>query len=254
MKWRVFLFFICISCINHLAAKEIHVFLGADTITALKKPMKQDIKHIKEELASIASATGLPMTITEYKGLDLTYQNTLDWINKTVTHADDIILFYYTGHGVRVKHMKTPWPCFYYPAREEIVDSNVFIGRLRSKPCALCIFLCDCCNVLVSPLRSLDIYGAGKLPHQKMPAYGKDVYQQLFAGTKGVILASGATPGRRSWCTQKGSVFTTAFITSLRNEMQKPVPNWSHVFKKTSTLCRQLQSTQEPVFQVNVHP
>jgi hypothetical protein len=252
MKWMVTLFFVFSTFVNQLEAKQIHVFLGADTITSLKKPMKQDLKHIKEELSSIARATGLPMTISEYKGQDLTFQNTIDWIDKTETHSDDIIIFYYTGHGVRVKHMKTPWPCFYFPALEEIVDSNVFINHLNSKSSQFCIVLADCCNVLISPLRSLDIYDSGKLPRRKLPDSGKKVYQQLFADTKGVIIASGATPGRRSWCTEKGSVFTTAFIMSLRNEIKKPVPNWSHVFRKTCALCRQSQSTQEPIFRVEV--
>ena len=75
--------------------------------------------------------------------------------------------------------------------------------------------------------------------------------QELFLGTKGVILATAAKPGEYAWSFETGSAFTQSFIAQLRKEAcadQTQAPNWQRLIdnaiesaRKKTTSCENTQ-------------
>jgi hypothetical protein len=229
--------------------QQIHVLLAADTISDVKKSSHQDLKHMKKELSIISKATGMTLNIKELYNRRLTFKKLKKWILNQKFGSNDIVLLYYTGHGLRTEKSKTVWPAIYLPPKKEIVELNDLFLKLTERSAALYIVFADCCNnymkgrpFLPKPLL---------FPEEKSTGYTPSTagHKKLFCQTRGVIIASGSIPGKRAWCTEKGGVFTNAFLVALRSEFSHRDPQWSRVFRKTKMLC---QHFQRPQFQIEL--
>jgi hypothetical protein len=228
-----------------LYASQVHILLAVDSITSLKKSLSCDLRHMKNECSKLSGILGVPVQTTEMSGKMLTHQNVLNWIKTRPLKDDDAILVYFTGHGVRTKYSTSQWPSFYLPAQDEIVDSQIYIDELKEIQCRLRILIADCCNVYVHLPKFPMLYSpphiAGSMTCEDLKKRG---YKTLFLQSQGLIIASGAVPGKRSWATPKGSIFTNAFLTSLRHEVDEDNPSWENVFDKTLYLCHKYQKPQ----------
>lgn len=225
-----------------LQAKNLHVLLSADTITDVKLSSFQDLKHLRNEFATIANATGMGLRIKELYGPMLTRKQIEAWIDREPIAEDDVIFFYYTGHGVRSRKSKTIWPCAYFPHDEEMVEMQTLIEKLIRRPAALHLIIADCCNNYVD--RSIPSSDPLTIEKSIFTPSMQDGYKKLFLKSKGVIVASGSIPGKRAWCTEKGGIFTNAFISSMHHELTESNPRWEHIFKKTKVLCNHMQTPQ----------
>ena len=231
------------SGFSQIGAKEIHALLTADTISEVKVATVKDLKHIKKELQTIASATSMNLRAKVLNGSHLTKEVVSKWVEDSNIQSDDIVFFYFTGHGLRTDKNQTIWPCIYFPPKKEIVDFCEIIDKLTSKRAALCIIIADCCNNFIKAPISFAQKAQFKAKNENH-ATVKHMYKQLFTNTQGVIIASGSTPGKRSWCTQKGSIFTNALISSLKHELEESDPKWERVLNKAKIICQNFQKPQ----------
>ena len=232
-----------LSGFSQMEAKQIHALLTADTISEVKVASVKDLKHIKKELQSIASATSMNLRTKVLNGTHLTKEQVSHWADNSNIQSDDVVFFYFTGHGLRTSKNQTIWPCIYFPPKKEIVDFCEIIDELTSKRAALCIIIADCCNNFVKAPTFL-AQKAYLKPKNENHIASKHMYKQLFTNTQGVIIASGSTPGKRSWCTQKGSIFTNALISSLKHELEESDPRWERILNKTKVICQNFQKPQ----------
>jgi hypothetical protein len=228
-----------------LQATGVHILLAVDSITSLKKSLTHDLAHMKGTCSGLCEVLEVPVQVTELSGKMLTHENVLNWIKTRALNEDDTLMIYFTGHGVRTRYSKTQWPSFYFPAEEEVVDSQLYINILKETNCRLRILIADCCNVYVHVPKLPTLYTPPQLraalSHEDLKKRG---YKTLFLRSKGLIIASGAIPGKRSWATPKGSIFTNAFLTSIRHEVDEDDPSWGNVFEKTLYLCHKYQKPQ----------
>ncbi|MDB6081540.1 MAG: hypothetical protein JWO53_812 [Chlamydiia bacterium] len=242
MKTAAILAILCLmSC--KLPAKELHVLLSADTISNVKKASKRDLENLQKELLFISSATGMPLRTTLLKGSMLSIASIQAWLKNEVINPDDVVLIYYTGHGFRTKKSPSIWPYIYLPATKEAIDINDLVRALTTKPAALYITIADCCNNLIKP----KIQARFTYPHSFAPssqAHLTTGYRKLFLESRGIIIASGSKPKKRSWATAKGGIFTNAFLLSLKNEAAEHNPDWKRLFKKVKFICKQYQKPQ----------
>jgi hypothetical protein len=167
-------------------------------------------------------------------------------MNETI-HPDDVVFFYYTGHGLRTDKSQTIWPSIYLPAKQEMIDVHDLVNTMITRPASLYITIADCCNNVVHDTHSSD--GFSPPLFAKSQPLSRSAYKKLFLKSRGLIIASGSVPGKRSWCTQKGGVFTNAFLTSLRHELGAVNPSWNHILTQSKMLCQHLQKAQ---FQVSI--
>ena len=107
------------------------------------------------------------------------------------------------------------------------------------------MIIADCCNNFYQEKMVLPFFGANFLFSKNPHLHSAEaVYSKLFKHTTGIIIASGSTPGKRSWCTKKGSIFTNAFLTCLKQEVYEVNPRWDHLFLQTKNMCHKFQKPQ----------
>jgi len=231
-------------------AQQFHVLLSADTLTEVKHASKKDLKHMKNELFFASKAIGMSLKLSELSGMKLTKKKLFTWIEDTNVAPGDIVLLYYTGHGLRTERSSTIWPFLYFPAREEIIDTQYLIQKLVDRQPSLVIVLIDCCNNFISENTIQELLDPKALFVGRTKSALHSGYRKLFLQTQGLIVASGSIPGKRSWATPKGGVFTNAFLCSLRHELGEKQPRWNHILNKTKRLC---SNFQKPQFQMQLN-
>lgn len=244
---RFLLFFLTLVAAP-LSAREFYALLAADTITEVRKASKQDLANVKHEIKKAAKAVGARFTITELYGKKLTAANLQLWLNQKTLKHDDIIFFYYTGHGLRTAKSLSIWPYLFFPAKKELIDTHQFLSYIQAKGAGLSIVLADCCNNLIrqdaTPL-DLKTKSEQNLLEKRMKRDPSSTgYKRLFYKAKGCIIASSSIPGKRSFATSKGGIFTNAFLYSLESELEEPFPAWEHVLNKTKSYCLRFQKPQ----------
>ena len=251
MKDFLFVTALFITTFFQVEAKEFHALLTGDTFSDVKDAANCDIKHIRKELQNVCDALDMTLHVKELKGKTLTKTQVRKWLESDSIAPDDIVLFYFTGHGFRTEKTRTIWPCIFFPAKKEIIEFTDIINEFTQKPTSLCMIIADCCNNFYQEKMLMPFFGKNFLLHKNFhPHHAEEVYSRLFKHTTGVIIASGSTPGKRSWCTKKGSIFTSALLTSLKQELHEPNPRWDHLLLQTKNMCHKFQ---KPQFQLYIN-
>jgi hypothetical protein len=122
---------------------------------------------------------------------------------------NDIVVFYYAGHGERGPHDISPLPTLACDGAAPGLPLQEVVQDLSIRPARLTLVVADACNfhVEVPPRLSVAALGAPLTA----------AYQRLFLGTSGLIVLDSSSPGELSWYTQLGGRFTEQFLATLAN-------------------------------------
>lgn len=170
----------------------------------------------------------------------------------------DVVLFYYSGHGVHAKGDQSAWPqmCLKYNAYEEekFVPVRVVDEALTKKNPRLRIILTDCCNnvadwVSVKGILAMEA-GSSEYSQENVKNYRK-----LFIEQGGSIIATGSKKGQYSYCTSKGGYFSIAFWDQVflagKGKIEQ---NWNTVLSEMKkTVLEGTDNEQEPYYSANVY-
>jgi len=180
---------------------------------------------------------------------------------------DDIVVFYYSGHGFRWKgDIGFPFPQMglYYgkpPSWDHMAAFSLNIediySEIQAKGARLNLVMSDCCNTIVNR-RRLEIKDTAK--SQVGPGYydiSKRAAMALFLQTQASLLISAAEKGQASICSNSyNSFFTTSMINSIRMGLKTSGanPQWMDIVRKaegeTSTLASKYKEQQNIVYKV----
>ncbi len=132
-------------------------------------------------------------------------------INELTVENQDVLVFYYSGHGFTSPTQISEFPVLYLPDSEETTLEAIH-KKLKSKGARLSITLGDCCNNLmlanqmpmVKPLQFRSIF------------VENDILRILFKDSKGDILICSAKKGERALChTNTGGWYSSAWQEAL---------------------------------------
>lgn len=241
-KMQHIFFILFFFCSSSLAASHIYAFIGADTKSSVGPSCRQDRDRMADALETIADLTDFELKLTTYSGYKLSSKALSKWLKDIHPGRDDVVFFYYSGHGNRIKADNTRWPAMYFSYQKEHVALTKVIDALKHKNARLSIILCDCCNDLPKGRKLTPKYTV-VLPNFDVVQKAQGL-ESLFVDIKGTIIASASSPGGLAWNTSKGGIFTNAFLYCLQHEMQRSSPSWKRIFDQTYTLCESLQKPQ----------
>lgn len=173
---------------------------------------------------------GYKSDIHDYYGSYVSPENCKKIIEEIeIGDPNDIIVFYYIGHGVRPSTDSDYMRRHPYPqmCMAELYDQSKFIPlewvdeQLSSKGARLSVTIGMCCNSIGSGI------SVKEKPHFS-PNYGPSYMssnkikciQDLFLGTKGHVIATSATPTQTSGCIQVDG------IIPCPNEMMAKLNPW----------------------------
>jgi hypothetical protein len=240
-----------------VTAANLHAFIVCDThADNIEKSVQADYRRILNEIKYICKLTKLKPKIKTFTGynVDSDFVNKLDSLN---VKPDDVIIFYWSGHGKRFDFQENPWPVFDFTYDDIVVSQYTITQLLMDKHPRLILSIADCCNDYLG--KSL-ILESRKISNSK-----KNNYRKLFLDSSGTYIATAALPGEfsfglnrtiREWNLPPGGYYTTAFLEVLDEEtsVKNPTISWDLLFTLTGekTIGYQLRDVDDPT--VYHHP
>ena len=226
---------------------NLYFIVAANTkITDIGASVKMDMDNLNSELSGIAEVLKMNYNKVEISGKEFTKEN----LNKALTDlnpgTNDMVVFYYSGHGFRYSDetIKYPQLDLRYNAYQEMnAGSNINLKEVydivSKKGGRLNIILGDCCNNDIGLNKQV---GTSFMASRANVNANIEKLSALFIKSKGNLIAAGADKGEYSWCSAQGGFFTNSLINALREETSalrtNDEANWEDIIAKAKTSTR----------------
>lgn len=272
MNKYVFIMALCFVCAFANAQGILRSIVFADNNDErIGKGVQCNLEEIQEQIDIIASCIGMEDNTAApliYEQFNCNPQKLRECIKNFKCGTDDIVLFFYFGHGGRSPQDRSDFPqmCLGTNVESQWVPledvKNVII---KQRPRFLLVFG-DCCNSTdpgISPK-----YGVlNSASASEISATQKEAMKRLFLNCRGSVIASGSTKGEYSWYynvhPDGGGFFTTAFQAELEGYTSKTASaDWETLLEMVKNgvigLTKELKSRnpemtiQTPHFKVDV--
>ncbi|MCB1119639.1 MAG: hypothetical protein KDK65_06740 [Chlamydiia bacterium] len=203
-----------------------------------------DRERVYTEVDKIAHYTHLNVKKLYLTGSKATPRNVLNQIKAINPSEDDVVMFYFSGHGYRSgkKPESDPWPNIYFVVTNQGMDFTRIVHQLQRKSQRLTIGLADACNSFMPDedepilVRKRGLFG-------KSAVTDRENYRHLFLDTKGSIIATSSVAGTYSLSLPSGGLFTTEFFHSLSDAIESPEPpQWDAIFDLSAAYLDELQT------------
>ncbi|MBL0334334.1 MAG: caspase family protein [Chitinophagaceae bacterium] len=251
---------------------KIHFILVANTNDPrIGNSVQKDVVNITSQLKDVSVFLKLPMETTEISGAKFNKANVEAAVNKLSPGPDDIVIFYYSGHGFSFDQDSAhPYPQF--DLRESRFDditvatlnAGDVYSKIKSKKARLNLIICDCCNSNLGLLKPEG--NSFALTAKSLMTWDRNFCSNLFMKSKGSIIATAAKQGQYAYGnTDVGGYFTSNLVTALEKYMSKfqlTTPTWEEIIaeaqKTTVTLsmsntCSANKSCrQDPIYNLDI--
>ena len=220
-----------------LPAQTIHWLTFIDTTDKNVGDIDKNVRkvlydRVVNNVNAAIREKGYSANILDVYGAVHSPQKCKELVMSLAPKPDDIIVFYYVGHGTHGASGGEPWPMMFM-AQD---NPSLFMplkwvhDQLKSKNARLTVTIGMCCNGvddiprLSSPSFSAN-YGSPSLSEREISGL-----QKLFLNYRGDVLITSASPGESSGCvsTPLGGMdtFTWCFFNELKNSSNDSNPTW----------------------------
>lgn len=274
LSYRKKIILLLINCLvlvsSVSSAQTIHTIVFADTNdNSIGEGVAVNVNNVinwTNMISNSLSPEGYKSKTYVYNG-DMCNKETLLSFLDNFSCNNDIVVFYYGGHGGRstIDTSKYPRMCLGANEEHKFVKLSDVENILKSKNPRLQIIIADCCNS----------YYNGNLPMSRPMAMGtnpnpisyeRSMIKELFINNRGSIICTGATQGEYGWINKfEGGLFTQSLLRCFDFTLNRSeeVPLWNTIISDASDetfylsnsayLARLITKTQRPVFDVDVN-
>ena len=244
---------------QQLYATTLHAIIFADSYDeTIGESCLLDFEMMTAEMKATAQALKVNFEPYFFTDADFTAAMANEVLEGLTVASDDIIFFYYTGHGARSPGDKTRWPQLAFKDDNQQTTVNTFISLhevdqiLAKKGAKFRVVLADCCNSVVPtlPAKSISV-GATRVKDAESRF---NAYKELFINPRGNVICSSSIPEQPSQATNNGSAFTLVYLAILE-EITKGNPDaeadWNFLLGGTEVYTQQVVG-HKPQFEVNI--
>jgi Caspase domain len=206
-------------------AATLHAILVGDTNDAsIGTSVQVDQKKLQGLIKSISEYTGMTLSPHYVSGNQLNLANVRQAINSVSAGSNDVILFYWSGHGFNANNDDSVFPTMNIKGYTETLGLSAVKDMLRQKGPRLLLVIGDTCNK-PGGSSGREVEARNEKPEN---------YKKLFLNHRGTIIASGSRKGQYSYGNpQSGGLYTRAFLSSLSTELaSEGSPNWDNLMKR----------------------
>ena len=198
----------------------------------IAQSLRVDLGTLSQMLDILEKRNIAKVQKTVLQGTKATMANIVSTLKSIQCGNDDIILYYFSGHGLMEKG-KT----YMLTADEQNLGRDEVASIISSKKARLNMLISDCCSNSIdgiSATRSISRSG------QKIEAGEFDqIYKDLFLGYEGMMHLSAATEGEYAYSNNDyGGFFTYHLIKE--GLIKKPVNNWTQIFNDSKDKTSQM--------------
>ena len=245
LKYIVVIFALLIS--NITVSQTLHGIIFADTWNdEIGYSVKRDFGNMEIEFILIAETNNLKLNLLiDCVGEDFNKQTADNVLNNLMCEPNDIVFFYYSGHGRR---SDSQFPQLALDGGG--IALHTIDEMIAKKNPRLRIIMADCCNGATSEdlTPQGDLGGASQLDRNS-----ESFYKNLFGNSvRGSVMVASSRAGEISRALNVGGVF----IFSLLQEAQKMIAssanaNWNTLLERTQNATNKLAG-HTPIFAVNI--
>lgn len=224
-------------------------------------------KILYSRWVNIINAALAPMgynsDVQDFYGSRTSPENCKKAINGLNCQPQDIVLFYYVGHGARSQYDKSMFPqmCLAQGDESKFIPVEWVHEQLKTKKARLTVTIGMCCNSYstITPKDS-PTFGVNYGNTYMNEAEVRNI-QNLFLQNKGDIIVTSSKPGQTSGACGSDLGPTDYFSYTLIKQFeelvsQKGTPNWRTFFTSISEIVDNVSSQhgrrQTPIVQVNI--
>lgn len=255
--------------INVAYAQTLHAIIFANTQNkSIGTSVAVDYQCMSLELTTIAKSIGYNIKKYYYHGDSNSFcRRNLDLVlNNLTCGPNDIVYFYYSGHGGRAQNEETAFPEMVLRPNEPTYINDLYplynvYNRIKSKSPRLTIVMGDLCNSVVEGLIKQPERNKGATVLSKNVC---NAYKNLFLGVKGGLIATSSKPGQTSACAvitnengqrvDVGGYFTSIYLAVLQNCVKtNDNVSWDDVLNATivntvNATSSNNRTTQTPIY------
>lgn len=246
MRKNVFFVLIAYLCvIQFVNAQKLHkiIFTATDD-RRIGQSVKVDNDRANDEIDAIAGYIGYEVVDYVYNGNRCTKQNLLTVLNGLSCSPQDIVFFYYSGHGVHPDGRmddKFPQMCLNTNIESMFVPARQVEEIIRGKNPRLRVIITDCCNNVNSSVTVKSLMDGGK-GATIVKGNVADNYRRLFVNARGKVMATSSKLGQTSGCasyqdgSDAGGIYSSFFWDILLKYCEDvSSPTWNDIISKTKT-------------------
>lgn len=252
---------------------KLHFLLVANTEDPrIGYSVQKDVKNLSSQMRDVATFLKIPINYVEVSGDKFGKKNVETAIANLKPGPNDIVIFYYSGHGYSFEQDKNQaYPQFdlrqsrFEDITVATLNESEVLNMIKAKGARLNIILADCCNSNLGLIKP-----EGKnfaLTAKSLLSWDGAYCYDLFMKTKGSVIATAAKKGQFAYGnTDVGGYFTSNFVTALEkylSKFQKTTPTWDEIINETQTTTVSLSMAnicqanttcrQDPVYAVSVN-
>lgn len=229
---------------------KIHALVVADTESPTARAAEEDSARVYHELRRAADYLDEELQFHLISGDELQADRVMCAMDALQVSGQDMVVFYYLGHGFRTLDKRSPWPYLYLSQAKQGLDTSLLVETLIEKRPKWGLVVTDCCNNEESLLMWQGLFGFSSESHPSNDQLRKG-YRALLNQFSGIVCVSASTPGELAYCSSKGHLFTQAFWWSLHKELTQQSPSWEALLDRCA---RQLSRFQTPYFEILYYP
>ncbi len=236
-------------------SQTLHAIIVADTNdpnAILKRGIIKTKNDFEVELQIISAQTGLRLNKQIFSGDHFTYSNLMLSVELLEPRQDDVVFFYYIGHGILKPEIDNKWPqLILYEAssvtQTRFVSFKSITDILQRKNQRLLIAIAEACNNTGGRTEHFadEILGMASL---SFSARNAERLKDLYLRSEGAVISSSSEPGQGSVVSSPdGGYFGQSFLEVHKELTSLSVSaDWNTLLEKVKLRTTSLASLRRP--------
>lgn len=222
-----------------------HAIIFADTKDSqIGKSTKLDVNKVSNMLVEAQSSLKDEMEFVYYIYVEdyCSPENLKKVLNNIQCRSDDVVFFYYSGHGARSMSDTSPYPqmCLGVSDQSRMLSAEGVDRYIARKNPRLRFVITDCCNSIsefVTP--KLEISKGNSIVNSQKEGN----YRKLFLNKSGNVIVTSSKAGEPSSCNDDiGGFFTHSLLSVMENAVNQNVSDWDFILKSVQNSTRNIYS------------
>lgn len=251
---KIFALVCLLLSVSIVKAQTMHVLIACDTKDpSIGVGVVKNMENLSRLAQEVIGVLDCESTLEIFDAPQCTKENVMNWIKNLSVEPDDVILFFYSGHGGRALNDNDPFSqmCMNNPARQEGFLPVSHVEKwLAAKNPRLRIIITECCNSEDPGIRIKPFYAMAAGNYTDEASYNKKALRDLFFNATGKVMITSSKATEYSWiCTDPngcGGIFVANFIDSFNDAAKSGTlpATWNAIFKDVHSKVSQLKFNQ----------
>jgi len=242
MKKWIFIFFVTFIS-SQISAQTLHVLLFVNE-QDVKIGGKIDLENMSLFFKKVADCIGYDYKLSKNSNANFTAVSVNKEINNLRVGVNDIVVFYYSGHGYNQGRDK--WPTL------DFNDNNYWLSDIltslntKTENAKLVLCIADCCN---------KVYERALAPTATFNPISNENMRELFTGFAGkrTIVISSSKQGEYSYGNIRyGGFFSFCFRNAIDSctDNSATSPTWDKVMSNAINSTQRMANAQTPQYEI----